>query len=129
MNARTEHRLNKIEAKIKTNGFSKSELLYFRAFHKEIKETFSEKLTEKLTLPSIIADLSNNSFSVASVYIYVSIFFSLGYLFTNDYSSAIYFYFATLIAGVAHIIYNAKKNKIHLITEIKLIKLYLRSYF
>lgn len=129
MNARTEHRLNKIEVKIKSNGFSKSELLYFRVFHKKTKKTFSEKSSEELNLKSIVAVLSNNSFSVASAYIYTLIFFSLGYLFTDDYSSAVYFYSATFIVGVVHIIYNSKKNKLHIITELKLIKLYLRSYF
>ncbi|MBS0907235.1 hypothetical protein JK229_19135 [Pantoea dispersa] len=129
MNGKTQKKLKKIESKIRGDDFNKSELLSFRAGYKEINSLFTKQITSDINLRSVIAILSNDVSSVIVIYLYMLIFFTAAFCFVGETEGAGYFFSAIVISAVVHFIYTARKNKLGLFTQMKLVNLYIRSFF
>ncbi|ORM73037.1 hypothetical protein HA48_11710 [Pantoea wallisii] len=129
MNEKTQRRLQKIELKIKSNNFSKAELLSFRMPYKNLVKKLSEEGVARITLCSAISYFSNDAFSVIAIYFYMCIFFLVAFLFVGEFEGSVFFFSVIAVMAVLHIFYAVNKNDIKYTTYLKLVKLYLKSLF
>ncbi|QZY95773.1 hypothetical protein [Pantoea dispersa] len=129
MDEKTNKKLKKIQSKIRGDDFNKAELLSFRAGYKEINSVFTKKITSDINLRSIIAILSNDVSSVVVIYLYILILFTAAFCFVGETEDAGLFFGMIGTAAVVHFIYTARKNKLRLFTQVKLVNLYIRSVF
>lgn len=129
MDEKTNKKLRKIQSKIRGDDFNKAELLSFRAGYKEINSVYPMKITSEFNLRSVIAILSNDVSSVVVIYLYMLIFLTAAFCFVGETEGAGLFFCVIGIAAVVHFIYTARKNKLGLFTQVKLVNLYIRSFF
>ncbi|MBS0898589.1 hypothetical protein C1Y43_15205 [Pantoea sp. ICBG 828] len=127
MDEKINEKLKKIQSKIQGDDFNKAELLSFRAGYKEIISVYPMKITSEFNLRSVIAILSNEVSSVVVIYLYMLIFLTATFCFVGETEGAGLFFGVMSIAAVVHFIYTARKNKLGLFTQVKLVNLYIRS--
>lgn len=129
MNDKTQRRLQKIESIIRGDDFSKTELLFFRILCKNMIGMLSDERAGNITLRAVISHLANEAFSIIAMYFYICVLFMMAFLFVGSSEGSGFFFGATIVMAVLHVLYSVKKNHIKYITFFKLIKLYIRSFF
>jgi len=118
----------KIRSKIKTNGFTRKELLSFKKEYDDVKSTFHPNLTKDFSLQDVIYKQAKGSLSPLQIFFPMAIFFLIPPFISNNKG---YFFMTVffLLFGLWDFFSTAKSNGLTIINQLKLMKLAIRVMF
>lgn len=118
-----------IKGKIKSNGFTKKEFLYYRGEYKNLKKVYNPNITKKMSLEDIIFGDAKDAFLNIKIYTGILLFFVFGSLLMSAGKDALVYFFIIIPVIFLSVFFHAKNKGVKARTELKLIKLYLRCLF
>lgn len=91
----------KIRNKIKTNGFTRKELLSFKKEYDDVKNTFHPNLTKDFSLQDVIYKQAKGSLSPLQIFFPMAIFFLIPPFISNNkgyFFMTVFFFY--LVCGI-----------------------------